>query len=39
VKSGSTYHAFSKNETTKYIEHATTTSLTGPYTCQQWSRP
>ena len=32
VKSGGTYHAFSKNETTKYIEHATATSLTGPYT-------
>jgi hypothetical protein len=32
VKLGSTYHAFSKNETTKYIEHATATSLTGPYT-------
>lgn len=28
VKSGSTYHAFTKNETTKYIEHWTSTSLT-----------
>ncbi|WP_433365046.1 family 43 glycosylhydrolase [Actinoplanes sp. CA-142083] len=26
VKSGSTWHAFAKNETTKYIEHWTTTS-------------
>ncbi len=32
VKSGSTYHAFAKNETTKYIEHATAASLTGPWT-------
>lgn len=32
VRSGSTYHAFSKNETTKYIEHATASSLNGPYT-------
>ncbi|GAB2573015.1 hypothetical protein GCM10027168_02420 [Streptomyces capparidis] len=32
VKIGSTYHAFTKNETTKYIEYATATSLTGPYT-------
>ncbi|MGW7257510.1 glycoside hydrolase family 43 protein [Streptomyces sp. NPDC054834] len=32
VKVGSTYHAFTKNETTKYIEYATATSLTGPYT-------
>lgn len=31
VKSGSTYHAFAKNETTKYIEHATASSLTGPW--------
>jgi hypothetical protein len=30
VRSGSTWHAFTKNETTKYIEHWTTTeSLTG----------
>ncbi len=32
VKAGSTYHAFSKNETTKYIEHSTATALGGPYT-------
>jgi sucrose-6-phosphate hydrolase SacC (GH32 family) len=32
VKQGSTYHAFTKNETTKYIEYATASSLTGPYT-------
>ncbi|WP_224364698.1 glycoside hydrolase family 43 protein [Hyalangium versicolor] len=32
VKQGSTYHAFTKNETTKYIEYATSSSLTGPYT-------
>jgi hypothetical protein len=32
VKSGSTYHAFAKNETTKYIEHATAGALTGPWT-------
>jgi hypothetical protein len=32
VKIGSTYHAFTKNETTKFIEYATATSLTGPYT-------
>jgi hypothetical protein len=32
VKSGSTYHAFPKNETTKYIEHATATNLAGPWT-------
>ncbi|WNG51891.1 family 43 glycosylhydrolase [Archangium minus] len=32
VKIGSTYHAFTKNETTKYIEYATSSSLTGPYT-------
>lgn len=31
VKVGSTYHDFTKNETTKYIEHATATSLTGPW--------
>jgi hypothetical protein len=28
----STYHAFVKNETTKYIEHATASSLRGPWT-------
>ncbi|WP_437013888.1 AbfB domain-containing protein [Streptomyces sp. enrichment culture] len=32
VKVGSTYHAFTRNETTKYIEYATASSLTGPYT-------
>ncbi|MDR7326463.1 hypothetical protein J2S44_006713 [Catenuloplanes niger] len=32
VKVGSTYHAFTKNETTKFIEYATASSLTGPYT-------
>lgn len=32
VKVGATYHAFPKNETTKYIEHATATNLTGPWT-------
>jgi Ricin-type beta-trefoil lectin domain/Glycosyl hydrolases family 43 len=32
VKSGSTYHAFVKNETTKFIEHFTSTSLTGGWT-------
>jgi hypothetical protein len=35
VKIGSTYHAFTKNETTKYIEYATASSLTGPYTFQK----
>jgi MYXO-CTERM domain-containing protein len=32
VKVGDTYNAFSKNETTKYIEHATAPSLMGPWT-------
>ncbi|MFG3086905.1 glycoside hydrolase family 43 protein [Streptomyces antibioticus] len=32
VRTGSTYHAFTKNETTKYIEYATASTLTGPYT-------
>jgi hypothetical protein len=32
VKLGGTYHNFLKNETTKYIEHATAPSLTGPWT-------
>jgi hypothetical protein len=32
VKLGGTYHNFLKNETTKYIEHATASSLTGPWT-------
>jgi hypothetical protein len=31
VKSGATYHAFSKNESTKYIEHATSSSFHGPW--------
>ncbi|PTR30338.1 hypothetical protein C8K36_102186 [Rhodococcus sp. OK519] len=32
VRVGSTYHAFTKNETTKVIEHAVAPSATGPYT-------
>ncbi len=32
VKDGSTYHAFTKNETRKVIEHWTAPSLIGPYT-------
>jgi hypothetical protein len=32
AKLGSTYHAFIKSETTRYIEHATAPSLTGPWT-------
>ncbi|MFD7280981.1 glycoside hydrolase family 43 protein [Streptomyces sp. NPDC059862] len=35
VRIGSTYHAFPKNETTKYIEYATASSLTGPYTIRR----
>ncbi|MET9894241.1 glycoside hydrolase family 43 protein [Streptomyces sp. NPDC006465] len=35
VKTGSTYHAFTKNETTKYIEYATASALTGPYTIRR----
>ncbi|MGW7611019.1 glycoside hydrolase family 43 protein [Streptomyces sp. NPDC054766] len=35
VKAGSAYHAFTKNETTKYIEYATASALTGPYTIQR----
>ncbi|MCX5208863.1 glycoside hydrolase family 43 protein [Kitasatospora sp. NBC_00240] len=35
VKIGSTYHAFTKNETTKYIEYATATSLAGPWTLRR----
>ncbi|UVF80559.1 arabinofuranosidase [Gordonia mangrovi] len=31
VKVGATYHAFTKNETTKVIEHAVAPSLVGPY--------
>ncbi|HEX3044894.1 MAG TPA: RICIN domain-containing protein [Bacillota bacterium] len=32
VKSGSTYHVYCKDESSKYIEHATAASLTGPWT-------
>jgi len=32
VKIGALYHAFTKNETTKFIEHATADALTGPWT-------
>src|SRR6478752_3067700 len=32
VKIGAQYHAFTKNETTKFIEHATADALTGPWT-------
>ncbi|WP_234443171.1 glycoside hydrolase family 43 protein [Streptomyces cellulosae] len=32
VRIGATYHAFTKNETAKYIEYATASRLTGPYT-------
>ncbi|MFJ9425355.1 glycoside hydrolase family 43 protein [Streptomyces sp. NPDC101249] len=32
VRTGSTYHAFTKNETTKYIEYGTASRATGPYT-------
>ncbi|MFF0163586.1 glycoside hydrolase family 43 protein [Streptomyces sp. NPDC005263] len=35
VRTGSTYHAFTKNETAKYIEYATASSLTGPYTIRR----
>lgn len=31
VKVGSTYHAFTKNETTKVVEHAVASSVSGPY--------
>lgn len=34
VKSGSTYHAFAKNETSKYIEHWTSPSLTSGWSNQ-----
>jgi hypothetical protein len=34
VKSGSTYHVFMKDENSKFIQHATASSLTGP-----WSSP
>jgi MYXO-CTERM domain-containing protein len=32
AKLGNTYHAFIKSETTRYLEHATASSLTGPWT-------
>jgi len=32
IKLGKTYHIFAKNDQTKFIEHATATKLTGPYT-------
>ncbi len=32
VKSGNTYHAFTQNGNTLYIEHATASSLAGPWT-------
>jgi MYXO-CTERM domain-containing protein len=32
LKVGATYHAFAKNETTRYCEHATASALTGPWT-------
>src|SRR6478736_6573053 len=32
VKVDAQYHAFTKNETTKFIEHATADALTGPWT-------
>ena len=32
VRSGDTYHAFTKNENAKLIEHATASALAGPYT-------
>lgn len=31
VKRGSQYHAFTKNESAKYVEHALATSLAGPW--------
>ncbi|MEU1338194.1 glycoside hydrolase family 43 protein [Streptomyces sp. NPDC005827] len=35
VKVGSTYHAFTKNETAKYIEYGTASALKGPYTISE----
>jgi MYXO-CTERM domain-containing protein len=32
AKLGATYHAFVKNDLTRYLEHATAPSLTGPWT-------
>jgi hypothetical protein len=31
IRTGAVYHAFTKNETTKYVEHAVSFSATGPY--------
>ncbi|GAC60421.1 hypothetical protein GSI01S_10_00130 [Gordonia sihwensis NBRC 108236] len=31
VKVGATYHAFTKNETHKYVQHAVSSKLAGPY--------
>ena len=42
VKIGADYHAFTKNEDTKYIEHATATSIDGPWDfgtdVQDWAK-
>ncbi|KAI5778859.1 arabinosidase [Geopyxis carbonaria] len=35
IPSGGQYHVFAKNENTKWIEHAVSNSLTGPYTFVQ----
>ncbi|MEE6307854.1 glycoside hydrolase family 43 protein [Plantactinospora veratri] len=35
VKIGGTYHAFTKQETTKFVEYATASNLTGPYTMRR----
>jgi hypothetical protein len=32
MKNAGVYHAFTKNETTRFCEHATATNLTGPWT-------
>lgn len=32
MRLGSTYHVFAKQETTRYVEHATASKLTGPWT-------
>ena len=32
MKADGVYHTFIKNETTRYVEHATATSVTGPWT-------
>ncbi|HVZ87548.1 MAG TPA: glycoside hydrolase family 43 protein [Polyangia bacterium] len=32
LKTNGTYHAFLKNETTRYVEHATAAKVTGPWT-------